>query len=851
MLENLIRWSIHHRLVVLLIALASVGLGSYVAVRLPVDVFPELSAPTVTLLTEAHSMAPEEVEILVTFPIETALNGAPGVRRVRSVSGIGISVVWVEFDWGTDIYKARQIVSEKLQLVANGLPPGIQSPVMAPISSVMGEIILIGLTGPAEKLMELRTLADWVVRRHLLAVSGVSQVVPIGGQVRQFQVQLDSEEMRHRGVSLNEVLRAVETSSVNSAGGFFTESGKEFLVRGVGRVTKIQELGETPIKTREGVPVVLAQVGEVRIGAKVRRGTASVDAQEAVILSVQKQPQANTLELTGRIDEVLTEIEVGLPSGIGIERNIFRQSDFIETAIANVIEALRDGAILVVAVLFLFLMNFRTTLVSALAIPLSLIVTLLVLWLWGTSINTMTLGGMAIAVGALVDDAIIDVENVFRRLRQNRERPPEGRLSPVQIIFEACTEVRYPILFATFIVTVVFVPLFALSGLEGRMLIPLGVSYIVSIFASLLVALTVTPALCTYLLSNSTYGGNVDSWIVRRLKASYAPALRFSIEHQYGVMGLCAGLVLATLLLIPQMGRSFLPEFNEGTLTINMVTLPGTALERFDELGRLAEEIILSNPEITSTSRRTGRAELDEHAQEVNAAEIDVRFQLKDRSREVFLASLRNQLLAIPGTNFNIGQPISHRLDHMLSGTRAAIAIKLFGPDLLRLRAFGEQIRAAVESVAGVVDLQVEQQAHVPQVQLHYDRKAIGRSGLTISDVSLVVDAGLNGAVVGQIVEDQRAFDLLVRFNEKSRSSLAQIQQATIPNGGTAVVPLKQLADIRVDAGPNRHCHVNRVGPQRPAWIPFQAAALALSHTLNASFRNRLNVNLLRKCRWT
>ena len=668
MLEKLIRWSIHHRLVVVLIALVSVGLGAYVTVRLPVDVFPELNAPTVTLLTEAHSMAPEEVEILVTFPIETALNGAPGVRRVRSASGIGISVVWVEFDWGIDIYRARQIVSEKLQLVANGLPPGIQSPVMAPISSVMGEIILIALTGPPEKLMEMRTLADWVVRRRLLAVSGVSQVVPIGGQVRQFQVQLDSEKMRHHGVSLDQVMRAVEASSLNSAGGFFAESGREFLVRGMGRVDSIEELGETPVTTRAGVPVVLSQLGEVRIAAKVRRGVASVDAREAVILSVQKQPQANTLELTERIDAVLTDIEAGLPIGIGIERNIFRQSDFIQTAIANVIEALRDGAILVIVVLFLFLMNFRTTLVSALAIPLSLMVTVLVLWLWGTSINTMTLGGMAIAVGALVDDAIIDVENVFRRLRENRQRPAEGRLSPARIIFEACTEVRYPILFATFVVTVVFVPLFALSGLEGRMLIPLGISYVVSIFASLLVALTVTPALCTYLLSNSTSGGEDDSWIVRQLKVWYAPALRFSIKHQLGVIGLCGTLVAATLLFIPLLGRSFLPEFNEGTLTVNMVTLPGTSLEKSDQLGRLAEELILSNPETDSTSRRTGRAELDEHAQEVNAAEIDVRFELKDRSREALLASLRNQLSAIPGTNFNIGQPISHRLDHMLSG---------------------------------------------------------------------------------------------------------------------------------------------------------------------------------------
>ena len=827
----MIRWSIKNRLVVLAGTLMSLGLGLFVALQLPVDVFPELTAPTVTLLTEAHSMAPEEVETLVTFPIETALNGAPGVRRVRSSSGIGISVVWVEFDWGTNIYNARQIVSEKLQLVSNNLPPGIQPPVMAPVSSIMGEIILIGLTGPPEKLMEMRTLADWVIRRRLLAISGVSQVVPIGGQVRQFQVHLDAGKMRHLGVTLEEVVKAVEASSQNSSGGFYAEKGREFLIRGIGRVHNIGELGTTPVTTHQGAPVLLSQLGEVKIGAKVRRGTASVNVDEAVILSVQKQPQTNTLELTGRIDEVLNDIEENLPPGIKIERNIFRQADFIETAIENVIEALRDGAILVVVILFLFLMNFRTTFISAVAIPLSLIVTVFALKLWGTSINTMTLGGMAIAIGALVDDAIIGVENVFRRLREDRQRAAKQRQPPAELIFKASTEVRYPILFATFIVTVVFVPLFALSGLEGRMLKPLGVSYIVSVFASLLVALMVTPALCMYLLPNSAAIGRDDeSWVVRHLKQLYAPLLRFSMRHHYGVVISCGVLVLATLLLVPLMGRSFLPEFNEGTLTLNMVTLPGTALGKSDELGSKAEEIMLSNPEIISTARRTGRAELDEHAQEVNAAEIDVRFRLDDRTREEFLADLRNQLAAIPGTNFSIGQPISHRLDHMLSGTRAAIAIKLFGPDLLRLRALAEQIRSAIEGVPGVVDLQVEQQAHVPQVQLHYDRQMIGRAGLSLSEVTMAVEVGLNGEVVGQIMEDQRAFDLLVRFNEESRSSLSQIRQATVATRGEAVIQLQQLADIRIDAGPNL---ISRENVQRKIVIQSNVAGRDLRSTVD------------------
>lgn len=831
MLEKVIRWSIANRLVVLAGVLVSLGLGLYVALQLPVDVFPELTAPTVTLLTEAHSMAPEEVEILVSFPIETALNGAPGVRRVRSASGIGISVVWVEFDWGTNIYNARQIVSEKLQLVSNNLPPGIQPPVMAPISSIMGEIILIALTGPPEKLMEMRTLADWVIRRRLLAISGVSQVVPIGGQVRQFQVHLDSARMRHLGVTLEEALKTVEASSQNASGGFYAETGREFLIRGIGRVHDIGELGTTPVATHQGVPVLLNQIGEVKIGAKVRRGTASVNGAEAVILSVQKQPQANTLELTGRIDEVLDEIETSLPPGIKIERNIFRQADFIATAIDNVIEALRDGAILVALILFVFLMNFRTTFISVIAIPLSLIVTVFVLKLWGTSINTMTLGGMAIAIGALVDDAIIGVENVFRRLRENQQKGPEEQQPPAQLVFKASTEVRIPILFATFIVTAVFVPLFALSGLEGRLLKPLGISYIVSVFASLLVALTVTPALCMYLLPNSpAIRRDDEGWMVRNLKRLYAPTLRFSMRHHYWVIVSCGVLVLATLPLIPLMGRSFLPEFNEGTLTVNMVTLPGTALEKSDELGRKAEEIMLSNPEIISTARRTGRAELDEHAQEVNAAEIDVRFRLDDRTREEFLADLRNQLAAIPGTNFSIGQPISHRLDHMLSGTRAAIAIKLFGPDLLRLRALAEEIRGAIETVPGVVDLQVEQQAHIPQVQLHYDRHMIGRAGLSLPEVAMAVDVGLNGEVVGQIMEEQRAFDLLVRFNEDSRSSLAQIREATVATRGDAVIQLQQLADIRVDAGPNL---ISRENVERKIVIQSNVAGRDLGGTVD------------------
>lgn len=831
MLNRLIRWSIDNRLLVVACALVALVAGVWVAVQLPVDVFPELTAPTVTVLAEAHSLAPEEVETLITFPIETALNGAPGVRRVRSASGIGIAVVWAEFDWGMDIYRARQVVSEKLQLISAGLPPGVPPPVMAPVSSIMGEIMLVGLTGPSDRLMEMRTLADWTLRRRLLSVPGVSQVVPIGGFVRQYQVLLDPVRLRQYGVTLDQVIAAVERSGQNVAGGFYSESGQEFLVRGIARTHTIEELSRTPVASYQNVPTLLRDIGHVQIGPKVRRGAASINGSEAVILSVQKQPAANTLELTRRIDRVLDQVEDDLPDGIEMNRFIFRQADFIELAIENVLGALRDGTLLVILILFVFLLNFRTTFISVLAIPLSLIVTIFALKLWGTSINTMTLGGIAIAIGALVDDAIIDVENVFRRLRENHLESPENRKSATQVVFEASSEVRHPILFATFIVTVVFVPLFALSGLEGRMLKPLGISYIVSIFASLLVALTVTPALCAYLLSDSSaIQRSEESWAVRKLKSIYEPLLKFSMDRPVPVIAVCGLLVVLALLSVPFMGRAFLPEFNEGTLTINMVTAPGTSLQKSDELGKKAEELLLSVPEVLSTARRTGRAELDEHAQEVNAAEIDVRFKLQDREREVFLTDVRNQLAVLPGTNFSIGQPISHRIDHMLSGTRAAIAIKLFGPDLLRLRSLGEEIRNAVESVPGMVDLQVEQQAHIPQVQIHFDRAAIGRAGLSLSEVSKAIDVGLNGEIVGQVMEDQRAFDLLVRFSAENRGDLKAIRKARVGSGSTAAVPLAQVADIELTAGPNL---ISRENVQRKIVVQANIAGRDLRGAVN------------------
>ena len=831
MFNAIIRLSIDNRLVVLALALVTLLIGAYVALELPVDVFPDLTAPTVTVLSEAHSMAPEEIETLVTFPIETTLNGATGVRRVRSASGIGISIVWAEFEWGTDIYRARQIVSEKLQLVSNTLPSGIVGPVMAPITSIMGEIMLVGVTGPADRLMEMRTLADWTIRRRLLAVSGVAQVIPMGGEVRQYQVLLDPELMRHYGVTIDQAVAAVEASSHNSSGGFYVQSEREYLIRGVGRVHSLEELRLTPVAMHDNVPIQLTQVAEVKIGPKVGRGAASVNAQEAVILSIQKQPDANTLDLTERIDAVLDDIERILPADIKLNRFIFRQSDFIELAIENVLEALRDGGILVAIILFVFLLNFRTTSISLVAIPLSLIFTVIVLRLLGATINTMTLGGLAIAIGVLVDDAIIGVENVFRRLRENRQKPQEYRRVATDVIFEASCEVRRPILCATFIVIVVFVPLFALSGLEGRMLSPLGISYIISIFASLLVAITITPAMCVYLLSNSrVLEREEESWVVRKLKVLYDPILRSSINRPMAVVMLCLVMLVAALACVPFMGRTFLPKFNEGSLTINMVTAPGTSLQASDRLGRVAEELLLSNPEIISTARRTGRAELDEHAQEVNAAELDVRFELKDRDRETFLSDLRNQSALLPGTQVSIGQPLSHRIDHMLSGTRAAIAVKLFGPDLLRLRSLAEQIRQAMEPIEGVVDLQVEQQIHIPQTRIHFNREALGKYGLSIEDVARAVDVGLAGEVVGLIMEEQKAFDLLVRFKKDYRSNLEQIRQAKINTSSGIAIPLMQVADLDLDSGPNL---ISREDVQRKIVIQSNVAGRDLRSTVN------------------
>ena len=805
MLDRLIRWSIENRLFVLVAAALLLVAGTITAVRMPVDVFPDLTAPTVTILTEAHGMAPEEVETLVTFPVETAVNGATGVRRVRSATSQGISIVWVEFDWGTDIFRARQIVNEKLQLVSASLPEGVGTPTLAPISSIMGEIMLIAVTGDASvSPMEMRSVADWTIRRRLLAVPGVAQAVPLGGEVKQYQILVDPIRLEAFDVTLEGVLRAAAGSNVNASGGVFMDRGQEYLIRATGRVQNLDDISQTVLAVREGTPVTIGDVAEVTVGPGTRLGEGSANANRAVILTVQKQPNTNTLELTARIDLELADIDESLPAGMVINRGIFRQSDFIATAADNVMRALRDGAFLVILILFVFLWSFRTTFISVIAIPLSLITAVFVLKVLDITINTMTLGGMAIAIGALVDDAVIVVENVFRRLRQNRQLPSEERKSVNTVVFDASNEILTSIVIATLIIIVVFVPILFLSGIEGRMLRPLGLAYIVSILASLVVALTVTPALSAYLLPRSkAVERDEETWIVRRLKRGYAATLDPVLRHPGLVMMSAGALVIASLAVFPFLGRSFLPEFQEGSLVISALTIPGTSLDESDALGRRIERILLNHPAVVETARRTGRAELDEHAQGVNAAEIDARLDLTRFEYDVILEELRADLASVPGTQITIGQPIGHRIDHMLSGTRASIAVKIFGPDLYELRRLAREVETLAGEVEGTVDVAMEQQADVPQVRVEMNRLAMARFGVTPAHLAEAIDVAFAGEVVSQVLEERRAFDLVVRFAPEYRGSLEAVRDARVNTPVGSSVALKTLADVRFDLGPN------------------------------------------------
>lgn len=837
MIDKLIKWSLENRLFVLTAAALLLVWGTYEAVRMPVDVFPDLTAPTVTVVAEAHGMAPQEVETQITFPIETALNGAAGVRRVRSSTGIGIAVIWVEFEWGTDIYQARQIVSEKLQLASSTLPPDVPPPVLAPVSSIMGEIMFVALTSDRHTPMELKTMADWNVRRRLLAVPGVSQVVPTGGETKQYQVLLRPDRLAAYELGVDEVLHALREANQNTSAGFYREGGQEYLIHGFGRVTRPEDIAETVVTTRGGQPILVRDLGEVRVGAALKRGEGSHNARPAVILGIQKQPGANTLELTRRLDAAFDDIQRSLPQGMKIESHIFRQADFIEIAVENVVSALSEGALLVVIIVFAFLMSIRATAITVLAIPLSLVIAVIAMRIFGATINTMTLGGMAIAVGVLVDDAIIGVENIMRRLRENHHLPENQRRPTFNVVLDASKEIRGSIVFATVIIVLVFLPLFFLSGVEGRLLRPLGFSYIVSLVASLAVALTVTPALSSLLLpTDKTIVKEKESAVVRWLKRHYARLLDPTLLH-WRMISIASGIALAAAVVaLLFAGTSFLPDFNEGTMTINAVTLPGTSLEHSDRLGRMVEEILLRQPEVVATARRTGRAELDEHAQDVNASEMEVNLRMKDRSKEEFLADLRRELSVVPGTNITIGQPISHRIDHMLSGTRANIAVKVFGEDLYTLRHLGEQVRAVMEGVPGVADLALEQQADIPFLTIRFDRDAIARHGLRIGQVAETIETAFAGHEVSRILEGQAAFDLVVKYQPSAVEELELIRSTLIATPEGNQIPLETLAEIRKDRGPNT---ISRENVERKIVVMSNVAGRDLGSVV-ADIRDRV-----------
>lgn len=814
MLNRIIQFSLDNRLIVLTAAALLMLMGTYTASRMEVDVFPDLTAPTVVVLTEAHGMAPEEVERLVTFPVETAVNGSGNVRRVRSSSSAGISIVWVEFEWGTDIYRARQTVSEKLGIVSNQLPLGVSAPVMAPQSSIMGEIMLISVTGTKTSMMDVRTITDWNIRPRLLSIGGVSQVVVIGGEFKQYQILASPQKMGYYNVSLNELLKAAQQANKNAAGGFMSEYSNEYIVTGIGRTTDLNELGGSVIKTSNGVPIKIEDVAEIKIGSSIKIGDGSLRGEPAVIMTVMKQPNVNTLELTNQIDTAIADLKKTLPADLNINTKIFRQADFIDASISNIQKTLIEGSIFVVVILFLFLMNWRATAISLVAIPISLLTAVLTLQWLGFTINTMSLGGMAIAIGDLVDDAIIDVENVFKRLKENATKPLAERQNKLKVIYDASVEIRSSVINATFIIIVAFLPLFFLSGMEGRLLAPLGIAFIVALFASLVVAITVTPVLCSYLLTKDKMlqQQHSESWLVRRLNGWYERSLEKAMKFKRSVLaGAFALFVFATILFFT-LGRSFLPEFNEGSLVVSVTSLPGISLQESNAIGTRVEKALLEVPEIQTTTRRTGRAELDEHAQGVNASEIDAPFLLDERSREEFMEEVRGKMAGITEANITLGQPIGHRIDHMLSGTRANIAIKIFGTDLNTLFKISNQIKSAVEGTEGLVDLSVEQQIEIPQVQIRANRAMLSKYGITIGEFTEFVDIAFAGEKVSEVYEGAQRFDLLLRFDDANRGNIENIRNSLIDTHEGDKIPLSYVADIVSVTGPNT---INRENVQR------------------------------------
>lgn len=814
MLNKIIHFSLQNRLLVLVASVLLLIGGTYTAFHTEVDVFPDLNAPTVVVMTEAGGMAAEEVEQLVTFPIETAVNGATGVRRVRSSSTTGFSVVWVEFDWDTDIYLARQIVSEKLATVGESLPENVGNPTLGPQSSILGELLIVGLTADSTAMLDLRTLADWTIRPRLLSTGGVAQVAVLGGDIKEYQILLHPERMKHYGVTLGEVMEVTRGMNQNTNGGVIYEYGNEYIVRGVVSTEDVQEMARAVIKTAGGVPIVLEDVADVRIGAQQPKlGLASEKGKPAVLITVTKQPNTGTIELTEKLEAALKDLQKNLPPDVRVSTDTFRQSRFIESSISNVQHSLYEGAIFVVIVLFLFLANVRTTVISLVTLPLSLVVAVLVLHYMGLSINTMSLGGMAIAIGSLVDDAIVDVENVWKHLRQNRMLPAGERRPVREVVFNASREVRMPILNSTLIIIVSFVPLFFLSGMEGRMLVPLGIAFIVALFASTVVALTLTPVLCSYLLGGGKKEGLPrEAFLAVWLRTYYARALEWALAHKRSVLTGTVALFVVALGLFFTLGHSFLPSFNEGSFTINVSSLPGISLEESDKIGRQAEEILLSIPEIQTVARKTGRAELDEHALGVNVSELEAPFELKDRSHRELLDEVRRKLSVITGANIEIGQPISHRIDAMLSGTQASIAIKLFGDDLNRMFALGNQIKDAVKDVEGIADLNVEQQIERPELKIVPRREMLAKYGISLAQFNEFVTVNMAGETVSQVYDNGKAFNLVVRASEDNRGSIERIRDLMIDDAEGRKVPLSYVADVVSSMGPNT---INRENVKR------------------------------------
>ena len=837
MLNKIIGFSLQNRILVLVASVLLLIGGTYTAMHTEVDVFPDLNAPTVVIMTEANGMAAEEVEQLVTFPVETAVNGATGVRRVRSSSTNGFSVVWVEFDWDTDIYLARQIVSEKLAVVSESLPANVGKPTLGPQSSILGEMLIVGLTADSTSMLDLRTIADWTIRPRLLSTGGVAQVAVLGGDIKEYQVQLDSERMRHYGVTLSEVMNIPPEMNLNANGGVLYEYGNEYIVRGVLSTDKVDQIAKAVVRSNgvSGAPILLEDIADVQVGAKLPKlGTASERGKHAVLLTVTKQPATSTLELTDKLEASLQDLQKNLPADVKVSTDIFRQSRFIESSIGNVQKSLLEGGIFVVIVLFLFLANIRTTVISLVTLPLSLIASILALHYMGFTINTMSLGGMAIAIGSLVDDAIVDVENVYKRLHENRLKPAGEQLPILEVVFNASKEVRMPILNSTLIIIVSFVPLFFLSGMEGRMLVPLGIAFIVALAASTVVALTVTPVLCSYLLgkekTKKQNNENSDSAVARKMKQWYGSALTFVLGHKKGVLGGTIGLFVVALGCFFTLGRSFLPPFNEGSFTINISSLPGISLEESDKMGHRAEELLLSIPEIQTVARKTGRAELDEHALGVNVSEIEAPFELKDRSRSELVAEVREKLGTIVGANVEIGQPISHRIDAMLSGTKANIAIKLFGDDLNRMFTLGNEIKSAIQGIPGIADLNVEQQIERPQLVISPKREMLAKYGISLPEFSEFVNVCLAGEAVSQVYEKGKSFDLTVRVKDNLRDEMEKIRNLMIDTGDGQKIPLNYVAEIRSAMGPNT---ISRENVKRKIVISANVADRDLRSVVN------------------